>query len=306
MGSRHRTAGLFLVAATLTGGVYVANSAGLPHLPPVFFASLRFLVAAGVLLPYVSLRSTRAVPRTRTEYLTILASGGLVVGAANVFLFVGQQYTTSATAAVLVGFSPVLTVPLAAAVLPNERLTRRRVLGVILGFVGVGVVSQPSPAMAASTSIAGVGLVLLAASSLAVGGVVLRRLDGSLPPLAVTAWAMLVGGMTMLVLSFLRGEPIAAVRWPPVAVLAVGYNGLVATPVGYLAYFTLLDTVGPVRVNLLTYVSPVVSAVAGWALLGESLAGTTVVGFVTIAAGFALVEHRTLARELASARTALP
>ncbi len=145
MDSRYRNAMFFLIAAILTGGMYVANKAGLTYLPPVFFASLRFLIAAALLLPYVALRSERLRPRMHTDYLTILASGGLVVGAANAFLFVGQQYTTSATAAIIISLSPILTVGLAAALLPSSLLSWRGVFGVVLGLVGVGIVAQTSP-----------------------------------------------------------------------------------------------------------------------------------------------------------------
>lgn len=305
MDSRYRNAGFFLTAAILTGGMYVANKAGLPYLPPVFFASLRFLIAAVLLLPYVALRSEPLRPQSRTDYLTILASGGLVVGAANALLFIGQQYTTSATAAILISLSPILTVGLAAAILPNNRLTWRSVFGVILGLVGVGIVAQPNPSNLFSITMVGVGILFLAAVALAVGGVALRHLQGSLSPLAITAWATLVGGVAMLVLSLARGEPVATTSWSRVALLAVMYNGIIATPIGYIAYFSLLESVGPVRVNLLTYVSPLVTAVLGWVLLEEQLSLLTLVGFVVIATGFFLIEYRSLTQEVDRLRRAL-
>lgn len=305
MDTHHRNAGLFVVAAALTGGMYVANKAGLPYLPPVFFASLRFLVAAALLLPYVAIRAEPLRPRTRADVLAVLASGGLVVGAANTFLFVGQQYVTSATAAILIGLSPILTVGLAAVSLPDERLTWRRVSGLVLGFVGVGIVAHPDLSTFLSAALLGKGLVVLGALALAVGGVALRHLDGSLSPLAIAVWATLVGGLAMFALSLGRGEPILAVSWSPVALLAVIYNGVVATPLGYVAYFTLLDAVGPVRVNLLTYVSPVVTALAGWSLLGEQLSLPVTVGFAVIAVGFALVEFEALRREAVRFRATL-
>ncbi len=304
MGSRYRDAGLFLIAATLTGGMYVANTAGLSHLPPVFFASLRFLVAAALLLPYVAFRSEPLRPRTHADYLTILASGGLVVGAANVLLFVGQQYTTSATAAILISLSPILAIGLAAIVLPNDRLTRRRVFGVCLGLVGVGIVAQPEPSNLLSATILGKGFVLLAAAALAVGSVALRFLQSALSSLAIAAWATLVGGLAMFALSLALGEPITAASWTAVTALAVVYNGVIATPIGYVAYFSLLESVGPVRVNLLTYVSPLVTVLFGWVLLGERLSLLTVGGFAVIAIGFFLIEYRSLAREITRLRRA--
>ena len=306
MDSRYQRAGLFLTAATLTGGVYVATKAGLPYLPPILFASLRFLIAATLLLPYVAIRSEPLRPQTSTDYLTILVSGGFVVAAANALLFIGQQYTTSATAAIIISLSPILTAGFAAVVLPNELLTRRRGSGIVLGLLGVGIAVHPDPSTLLTTAVLGEGFIFLAALALAIGGVALRRLRSSLSSLAVTAWATLIGGVVMLVLSLVRGESIATASWSSIALLAVGYNGVIATPLGYIAYFTLLDTVGPVRVNLLTYVSPLVTGVAGWVVLDEQLSALTVVGFVVIAAGFTLVEYQSLASEVAKLRAVLP
>lgn len=305
MDARYRNTGFFFTAAILTGGTYVANTAGLSYLPPVFFASLRFLIAAGLLLPYVAFRSEPLRPQSRTDYLTILASGGLVVGAANALLFIGQQYTTSATAAILISLSPILSVGLAVAVLPDERLALRGVVGVVLGLLGVGIVAQPTPSNLFSSTMLGIGLLLLAAVALAVGGVALRHLQSSLSSLAVAAWATFVGGIAMLVLSLARGEPVATTAWSRVALLAVIYNGVVATPIGYIAYFSLLESVGPVRVNLLTYVSPLVTAVFGWLLLDEQLSPLTLVGFLVITTGFFLIEYRSLTQEVARLRDVL-
>lgn len=282
----------------------LAESQGPVSTPP-FFASLRFLVAAGFLLPYITLRTEPPRPQTRTDYLAILASGGLIVAAANAFLFIGQQYTTSATAAILISLSPILTVGLAASVLPSSTLTGRRVLGVLLGLVGVGIVAHPDPSNLLSATIFGKGLIFLAALALAVGGVALRSLQSTLSPLAITAWATFVGGVAMLALSLGRGEPILTASWSTIALLAVIYNGVIATPLGYVAYFILLETVGPVRVNLLTYVSPLVTAFAGWLLLGEHLRRLTIGGFVVIATGFVLVEYQSLTREATKLRARL-
>lgn len=305
MDYHYRDVGLFLMAATLTGGMYVANKAGLPYLPPVFFASLRFLVAATLLLPYVALRSEPLRPRSHNDYLTIFASGGLVVAAANALLFIGQQYTTSATAAILISLSPILALGLAACILPNERLTRQRISGIIIGLVGVGIVAHPDVSNPLTATVLGVGLLFLAAIALAAGSVALRYFQSSLSSLAIAAWSTLVGGLAMLILSLVRGEPIMATSWTAVAFLAVVYNGVIATPLGYVAYFSLIETVGPVRVNLITYVSPLVTALLGWVLLDEQLSLPTLVGFAIIMAGFFLIEYQRFTREVARLRRRL-
>ncbi|WP_331232378.1 DMT family transporter [Natronorarus salvus] len=150
------------------------------------------------------------------------------------------------------------------------------------------------------------GILFLAAVALAVGGVALSYLQGSLSPLAITAWATLVGGISMLMLSLALGEQVAAISWSRIALLAIVFNGVIATPIGYIAYFSLLDSVGPIRVNLITYVSPVITAILGWLLLGEQLLLQTLIGFTIIATGFFLIEYRSLTQEMARLRRPFP
>jgi drug/metabolite transporter (DMT)-like permease len=76
------------------------------------------------------------------------------------------------------------------------------------------------------------------------------------------------------------------------------YVGVLSTAALYPLLFGLIARIGPVRTNLYAYVSPVVAAVVGWLVLGERLAPTTVVGFLVIAVGFALVERDTLRVEV--------
>lgn len=298
MDDQFRSIGLFALAAVLTGGVYVATKAGLPYVPPVLFASFRFGVAAVLLMGYVRLTTQDWYPSTRADWMAILAAGGLVVATANALLFVGQQFTTSATAAVLVSVNPVLTAGFAVVLLPNTDFSLRRLVGLLVGLAGVGIVARPASASAPLLSALGVGLIVAAATALALGSVLLRRVTTQLSTLAITGWATAVGGLTLFVLSLALGESIAAIEWTRTAVVAVAYNGLLATPVVYVAYFELVETIGPVRVNLLTYASPVVTAVAGWALLGETVPPATMAGFVVIATGFVLVNYRAFRRAI--------
>lgn len=126
---RYRNPILFGVAAVLIGGTYVATRIGLSYLPPVFFASLRFEFAAVPLILSVRLTSSRWQPRTSDDWYTILAGGGLVVGAANTFLFIGQQFTTSTTASIIASLSPILTIGFAVVFLSNIQYLTKLVSG---------------------------------------------------------------------------------------------------------------------------------------------------------------------------------
>ncbi|RMB25524.1 DMT family transporter [Haloplanus aerogenes] len=280
----------FAVAGILFGGTFVAAKAGLAYFPPLLFVALRFDVAAVALLTYAAVTTPRGelFPRTWRDAAGILATGVLAIGATNALLFVGQEYTTSAVAAIVFSLNPILTPIFAALVLADERLSRRGVAGMMLGFVGVALVVNPDPAMLFEL---GVGKALLLAGAVvgAFGSVLIRWAGGSLSSTARTAWGLPFAALLSHALSVAAGESPGAIVWHPEAVAALAYVGLLAGAVAYIAYFGLLDQAGAIRANLVFYAVPVVAALGGWALLGEIISTLAVGGFVTIFAGFAVI-----------------
>nr|WP_324603255.1 DMT family transporter [Halarchaeum acidiphilum] len=140
-------------------------------------------------------------------------------------------------------------------------------------------------------------LVLCATASFALGSTLTERLDPDLPPATVEAWSMLLGALLMNATSVALGEP-QRVPLAPDPLAALGYLSVVASALGFLLYFSLLDRLGSVEVNLVSYVAPIVAAVVGWWLLGETLDATTAAGFLVVFAGFCLLKRRALHREL--------
>lgn len=189
-------------------------------------------------------------------------------------------------------FSPLLTPIFALVLLENERLSRTGIVGIVVGFVGIAIVANPDPGNV-SNDVIGMGLVLLAAVSVALGGVVVRRIDAPISSVGMMAWAMIISAPTIHVLSAALGESVPYAQWTSTTLLALAYIGLFATAVAYTTYFELLDQVGPIKASLNTYVVPIIAAVIGWALLGEPITVTMVVGFVFIFGGFALLERQT-------------
>ena len=280
----------FAVAGTLFGGTFVAAKAGLAYFPPLLFVALRFDVAAVALLAYAAYTTDREhfLPSTRRDAVGILATGVFAIGITNALLFVGQEYTTSAVAAIVFSLNPILTPLFASLLLADERLSVRGVAGMALGFVGVALVVNPDPA---SLMTGGVGKAILFAGAAtgAFGSVLIRWAGGGLSSTARTAWGLPFAALCCHLFSLWAGESPGAIHWTPEAVVALGYVGLLAGAVAYIAYFGLLDAAGAIRANLVFYLVPVVAAIGGWALLGETISTLAVVGFLTIFVGFAVV-----------------
>ncbi|AGB16613.1 DMT(drug/metabolite transporter) superfamily permease [Halovivax ruber XH-70] len=301
--SQYRTTTLFLVLAFAWGSAFVAIDAGLTYLPPVLFAAVRYDVAGVIMLAYALVVADDPLPRGRQAWLTVGAGAVLMIAVYHAFLFVGQLNTTAAAAAVLVSLSPVLTTGFARALVPQDALSRIGVVGVGLGLVGVLVISRPDPSNVVTTDTVANLLVFGAAAAFALGSVLTRRLDADLEIEAMEAWSMLGGAVILHVLSVGLGESFAIADWAHLeAIGALAYLSIFSSAIGFLIYFDLLDRLGAVEINMVSYVAPIVAAVVGWFYLDQPVDAATVVGFVFIFCGFLLVKRRAITRELAKLR----
>lgn len=302
----YRDGGLFLVLSVLWGTAFVAIKAGLEYLPPVLFASLRYDVAGILLLAYAALVTDRWLPRSRADWVAVLVGATLVIAAYNALLFVGQQGVTSGVAAILVATSPILTTGFSRLLLPGHRLTPVGLLGLVFGFVGVILVAIPDPGAAAVEDLVAPGLVFLAAVAVALGSVILERVESDIGTEGAVAWSFVLGAVLMHAMSVaIPTESVADLTVTVEAAVAVLYLAVLASVVGYVIYFRLLERLGAVEINLVSYVAPVVAALAGWLVLGERLEPLTVVGFGVIALGFVLLKRHALARRVTTLRHVL-
>lgn len=304
---RYRDPGLFVLLAVVFGGGFAAIKTGLRELPPVLFASLRFDIGAVALLAYVVLTRplSTVLPRTRTDVLGIGVAGVFLVALNNGLLFLGQESTSPAMASVMYGLNPVLA-PVFAWWLLGSRLSRVGALGIGVALTGLVIIVQPSQSALTNASAGGQGLVLGAAAAVALGSVLLQRLGPDMDSVPLTAWGMAAGAVVLHAVSLAVGEaPTSVLGIGPATGVSLLVIGLPSTAVAYAIHFGLLERIGPVRANLVAYVVPVFAALTGWLFLGAAVSRWTIVGFLVVVAGFALIERTTLGNEIRRLRRRL-
>lgn len=289
---RWHTSALFLLVGLLWGGSFVAIDAGLPFFPPMLFAGIRYIIAGALVLGYAIFAADRWRPASMGDVASIAAAGVFIIAGHHALLYFAIEHISGAVASIVVSLSPVLTAVFASLLLSESDLTGPKVAGVLMGFAGVIVISDVGLAGVASTSLLGLGLALLSTVSFAFGSVAGRPVRTDLPASAMQGWAMLSGALLLSVTGFASGESVAAITWSPVAVGSLAFLILGPGTVAFLLYFRLLDQIGPMETNLIGYVEPVVATLLAWALLGEVISTSTVVGFLAIFTGFVLVKHR--------------
>jgi drug/metabolite transporter (DMT)-like permease len=294
--SRHENALGFLALAALWGASYPAITAAKAGVDPLLMAALRFDAIGVVVLAYAIVRGQRIRP-SAADARAVLVGGVGIVAVHNGLLFLGQARVTGAVGAVVLATVPIWSVAFAVAFLDTARPTPSRVVGILLGAVGVAVLAVPAPGKVDSPDPIGVVLLTASAMAFALAAVGLRRETPRLGVAARQGWMMLLGGPILHAASLLAGETQAVAVSTRFAV-AFTYLVLAAGVVGYLLYFALLDRLGPVEINLVGYVAPVFAALVGWLLLDDAISLQTVLGFAVIAVGFALVKRAAIRNAL--------
>lgn len=298
--AHYRNPGLFLLVAVLFGGGFVAIKTGLRELPPLLFASLRFDIAAIVLLAYVAITRPKAswLPHTSEDIIGIGIAGLFLVALNNALLFLGQGTTSPAMASVMYGLNPVLASVFAWWLL-GDRISRIGALGIGIALSGVVIIVQPSSSAVTDPNSFGQLLVLGAAGAVALGSVLLQRLTLQMKIVPLTAWAMAAGAVVLHAISLAAGESPASIGGiGPSTAASLLLLAIPGTAVAYAVQFGLLGRIGPVRTNLVSYVVPVFAALMGWLLLGAVVSHWTVIGFLVVVIGFVVVERTALRKEI--------
>jgi len=298
-----RNAGLFVLLSFLWGTAFMAIKVGLEFFPPVLFAAFRYDIAGVILLGYAATSTDHWRPRTRADWLTVLVGSTLIIALYNAFLFIGQQGVTSGVAAILIGMNPILATGFSRAFLPNERLAPLGIAGLLLGFVGVGIVARPTASAVLADNAVAQGFVLLAAAAVALGSVLVQRVDSGIPTVGMVAWSNALGAVVLHAISVgMPGESLRQAEFSTGGLLALVYLAVLASAVGYVIYFDLLDRLGAIEINLVSYTVPVFAALSGWLVLDETLTLRAVGGFFVILIGFGMLKREALADLVASWR----
>ena len=219
-----------------------------------------------------------------------------------VFLNAGEVTVDAATASLLVNVSPIFTALLAVAFL-GERLRARGWAGVALGFAGASVIAVGGGGGISLS--AGALLVLAAAVMQATFFVSQKALLSRHDPLAVTAWAMVLGALFCLPLAPGVGSAVASA--PTGALAAVAFLAFGASALGFFTWAHACARLDVSVAAAALYAVPPVAALVAWLLLGETPTATTIAGGAVALAGVALTARsRSPARPRRPAESALP
>ena len=287
----HRRDWLLLVLlSVLWGGSFFFNGVALRELPPLTVAFARVFFGALCLLAVIGPLGG-SLPRRAADWLPF-AIMGLVNNVIPFSLFLtAQTMISSGLAAVLNATTPLFAV-LVMAASGEERLSGRRIAGVLIGLGGVAMLRAPG--LSAADQTLGILLCLAAALSYGFAGYWGRRAMPGVPPLTSATAQLICSTPIMAVLAGLADRPWTlplpgAATWLALAGLAT-----LSTALGYILFFRILNRSGAVNVVLVTLLIPVTAILLGVWILDEPLTINEIAGALIIAASLIVIDGRVL------------
>jgi drug/metabolite transporter (DMT)-like permease len=270
---------LFVTISLLWGLPYLLIKVAVSELDAAAVAFGRVAISTLVLLPVALAQG--ALKPFLARWRAVLGLAMIEVVAPFLLIANGEQHISSSLAGLLIAADPLFVAVLAMRFNRAEGVTGFRLVGLLVGLLGVGVLLGID-LRGDALGLLGAGMVLVAALSYAGGALLIKNSFSDVPPLGGVAASLAVATVVL--------APLAAVslpaQWPSAQVLvSMLALGLVCTARAFLVYFSLIAVAGPARAALITYINPAVAVVLGAVVLHEPITVVTVVGFVLILAG---------------------
>ncbi len=284
---------LLIALSVLWGGSFFFVGVAVKELPVFTIVLARVALAAAFLLPVVYFMGL-TLPRTPRDWLPFAGMSVLNNVLPFCFIVMGQKTVASGIASVLNATTPLFAI-LAAHVFSDEKLSTRKLAGVLLGVVGVAILIGLQRLDTGGATLAGIIFCLLGPLSYGLAGQWGRRLRGT-PPLVSATSQLMVSSVILGVLAALVDQP-----WtlqPPSAQTLLALVGLAAlsTSLAYVIFFRILAVSGPTNVMLTTLLIPITGIGLGVSVLGEVLEMRHITGALVIGLALLVIDGRMFSR----------
>ena len=276
----------FAIPFTLVwASAFVATKFALLDSPPLLFLGMRFFIAGALLLAWAWYRGERIRPSGR-ELASLL-----LFAACNHALYLGVSWSamrevSSGLATIVIGATPIVVALLAVPLL-GERLTGRKIAGLLLGFAGMAYIVRHRLG-GPLDSAHGTLMLVLALLLISLGTVLYKRIQLAVGSTANIAWQLLLASAMAL----LWGSSVES--WADVHLnlrfaASMLWSVAVVSIAGYTLWFALLRRSDASSASAWFFLTPPLGLVAGWAVLGEPLALADFLGIVPVILGIVLV-----------------
>ncbi|WP_320176221.1 DMT family transporter [Maridesulfovibrio sp.] len=274
----------------LWGANFIFMKIGASTLTPSQIVWLRLAFGALVLSPFLP-----AVMVAVKEEKKLLLHVSVIALFANILTFhcfmEGTSRLNSGTAGILSGSVPLLTAMLAVLILPEEKLSARKLSGVLISFVGILLIAPPWNGFGSVTLI-GTVYMLFGGMGYAAAFVYARKnlVDTGVASISLAALQMLLATIFYSPFTDWTGITSITESWKVASSIAVGL-GIMGSGFAYVIYYGLIQSIGAIATSSVSYLTPVVALCMGIIFLNETTGPVQIAGCAMVISGIFLVRR---------------
>jgi len=282
---------LLLLLASCWGPSFLFIKIAVLEVSPLMLAALRIGIGALILNLFLLYKGER-LPLTLDFWKKVLVAGFFAQALPFTLINWGEQYVDSSLASLLNGLTPLSTIVLAQLMLQDEKMTRNKLGGVILGLIGLACLVLPSLGNGMTGSTEGILAITLAAISYGVGLVYVRKNLIKVPVIHAPAAQLLAISIYLIPLAFIFTPDFsfAQVSWQALSAIAI--LGSFGTAIAFVIYYRLLARTNAGYVSMVTFLMPIYGVILGMVFLNEQLTSWMFLGALSILAGISLVNKK--------------
>lgn len=282
---------VWLILCVVWGSTWFFIKIGLNDLPPITFASARFIVAVIVVFGIILIGKI-PLPATKKQWKLLALTGILQFSLNYSCVFWSEQYISSGLAAVLQATIPAFGLIAAWIHLPNERITGLKIASIFIGIIGVGIIFAEQLQVNSLLGFIGCLAIVFGAATAAEASVLTKAFGGEIHPASMVFGQMLCGIPPMILYSLLtEGNPLEF-HWSTGTIATVFYLAVVGTILTFWLYYWLLKQIESTKAMMISLVTPLIAVIVGALTLGEKLPLTTFIGGLLILSSIGLIAFR--------------
>ncbi len=285
--------GLLILLSVLWGGAYFFAGVAVREIPPLTVVLVRVALAGLALLPlffYMGL----SLPTSLRQWMPFLGMGLLNNVIPFGLIFAGQTQISVGLSSIINAMTPLFAVIVMAG-FKQERLTLNRVVGVLLGVVGVAVLRGFDGSIDSSQSL---GILLCLGAALSYGFAALwgRKFLTGVAPVKSATCQLICSTLVMCVVVSFVDKPWTLPMPSSYAIGSLVALAVFGTALAYILFFKILVRAGASNVMLVTLLIPITAMILGHVFLGEAIHLKEVLGAAIIGAGLMFIDGRLLKR----------
>lgn len=278
---------LYTLLCLIWGTTWIVLKVSLTGTPPLFGAGLRFTLA-GLVLWGIFFYRREKLPRSREAVRLYFMFAVLNFTIGYALTYWATQFIYSNLAAILWAGFPLVVAALAHWALPDDRLSFRKLVSILIGLVGVILIVYEGQELGTEKALVGIGAILVAVLFAAWPNVYLKKHVQAVNSFQLNAVGQSIAGLVLLVLSALV-ETQQAMVWSPFNIFALFYLSIFGSVFTWLIYVWLFAHLAVTQISYVAFFPPMIATLIGWILLQEALTPAALVGAILVLAGAFLI-----------------